>query len=71
MEHDYLKDFLAKGGEVKHLPDGVAYGVDKAADKTRHHASHPQRHFTPRLAATDHAGREVWVNDIGEPIFFG
>jgi len=58
MSRDYLKEFQARGGTVKKVAEGVA-------------GQPPLRDFKPRLAATDHMGREVWVNDIGEPVFFG
>ncbi len=37
---DLIAAFLAKGGAVTVAPDGVAYGVDKAADNAKRDAAY-------------------------------
>ncbi len=58
MTRDYKAEFEAAGRTVKKVPEGQSAHV-------------PVRDFTPRLKSVDHCGRELWVNDEGEPIFFG
>lgn len=58
MSRDYKAEFEAAGGKVRKAREGET-------------AKSIQRDFSPRHAATNHCGRELWVNDEGEPIFFG
>lgn len=66
MAKDLVAEYLARGGRVTRGAEGVAYGVDKAADKAKRQAA--QWDGTPILAATDHRGRGWYVNAEGEVI---
>lgn len=66
---DYLKEFQANGGIVKKLPSGIAYGVDKEADRAKRAASRENRLIEERhIRCIDHLGRAVITNGLGELI---
>ncbi len=69
MATDYLKEFQTKGGAVKRLPAGIAYGVDRDADKAKRYAARENRLIEERhVRCIDHMGRSVITNGLGELI---
>lgn len=65
-------DFLAKAGKVHREAEGVAYGVNKDADKAKRVQARRERERerdgTPIAAAVDHLGRTWYTNNEGEVI---
>lgn len=69
MPRDYLKEFQAKGGMVKHLPEGIAYGVNKDADRAKRSVLSDNELIDQRhVRCIDHMGRAIITNGLGELI---
>ncbi|MDR5726241.1 MAG: hypothetical protein RB191_02110, partial [Terriglobia bacterium] len=72
---DYLAEFVAKGGQVKRAPEGIAYGVNKDADKVKRAIARQFRSENSlieerHVGAMDHCGRSVITNGLGEIIAY-